>query len=184
VDRIVTLSEKILELLKEDAPILRECELHDGPINKVVIEGFRKSAPSFLLSQTSLSDLEAFDGGYRVRVKYIGLIAAKDGTYKGDRHKAGVLSLRLSLALGRGLQQWELGSGFGLAEQYEALELTDQDTRRHTGSVRIASWSHIVTILDEGEDSVLDDILVSWSPDIGPDHIEDYESVLSPGALP
>lgn len=179
---LIEISNAILEAVRIALPDFREVNLHSGQIRRETITDFRKASPAALLTHTLLDDWQDDGEGVQVRAHFMLLLATApsgSGRDRLDEHAVGGMA---AAALLLAIRDWRLGYGVGAAEGVRINDLTDPKDRRHTDAVRMMEWSHTFKIWPEPTEYRLDQLHVGLAPNIGPDHIDDYVTLIRPEA--
>ena len=169
---LADLETRIEAALKKALPGLRELKVVDGDFSREVIRDARSSAPSVSLSTLRTQPLSMSSGAIRVEATVIFLVCGRRGAHQGERFTAKHLALRLVEQISVVLMR-----DFG-ATAIDFRDFTDPDDRRQVNSV-VVGEARIGVIVEPDEDgqAALSRLLLGFTPETGPDHVDDYVEI-------
>lgn len=171
---LIALSERLQTAFKTLLPGLREFDVHSGEITRETIARVRKSAPSALLAQVRLSDIEPLPEGVFVTASFVLLLCAAPSGKGEQRLSASASGLTMAAAIARHLPGWDLG--VECAEGLDIRDFTNQEDNRHSDSVRLLTWTHRVLLEDVSEEGVVPALYYAFTPETGLPHEGDYKA--------
>jgi len=177
------LQQTTVALIYARLPKLKMCKPHPGAFTVDQLKEFRTSAPAVHVALPTIREVEtAGEGKVKVSVKTLIAIIAKDGLTDGKK----LLKDQAALAMVQSLLIMLPCAAFGLgvepAEMLAADNLFSGETMGKGVAMWALHWNNTITIEDTAEDGVeLAALYFSFAPDIGADHIDDYELVTGAG---
>lgn len=182
MNTLIALATALPTQFKALMPELRECEFHPGEFTREDIANFRKRAPSIHLAIPKITDPEMIGACTRVRVNVVALVCAQRGQFGGEVLEARYAAINMVTAMLGHLPKMQMVEGVSAPEEIFARDFTLVQDKRHGDSIWVLEWSHDVMLDDPTEAGVLPSSLyLSFTPDVGASHIQDYKLVAGGG---
>ncbi|MEL8055039.1 MAG: hypothetical protein AAGK66_02700 [Pseudomonadota bacterium] len=174
---IHTLLDAICADFLESMPELRDCKPHGGDFTADEVKRFSINAPSIRVACLAMSDPKKVSGGFvDYTLKLTAVISAKQ-TADLDRHAAATAIVNRVL-IDIADATWGLDIWVHPAKLPEARSLYAGAIDRQGLALWQVRWNQCVRLTVPDDPEPLDPaVYIGFAPDIGPDHIDDYERI-------